>query len=633
MLGADAALVCLTVSLPGAARAQQPPAPAPPPPRPVVPVPGPPVDSAARASVDSIRGLSDTLRTPPVRRDSIQPPIARAELPTGVTAGPAYRWRGDSVLASGALTLLDLLERVPGLASFRSGYLASVQTAAYNGDFRRVRVFRDGVELDPVDPRNGGVLDLVDVPIWQAEEIAIEPAAGEVRVFIRTRTVRNRTPQTRVDVATGDDETNLYRAYYGKRFGNGGLIQVNAQQLGTGSRNRRTGGGGDAVNAFVRLGWARRTVSVDALLTRLQRRRNRTLDFLAPQTTVLPPFSGRRDEGYLRVGVGDPERGVWAQAIGNVLQFRNESPLRASTAPDSIRADTSLYRAQYVLTGGVSYVGVRLTGTGRARVFNGRTDFAPAVRASLDRARLSVSALAERAGVDSSRRLDVSARLTPLRRVAFVGAVSRTRSGAAVGGGTRNVARAEAAAQVGGAWLSAGRVIRDGGVFAPPLAYELIDATPSLKPAAVTEPRAMGTIAALRGRVYRDVQADVNAVVWDAPGNFRPRYQGRAELRLLTNWRSRFPSGEFGANLAVFDEYRSAMSAQFASTAASGTAGTTTLRAGESNQLGALVEVRLQSAVISFQIRNALGRRLEYVPGLTAPRAVSIYGVRWEFGN
>jgi hypothetical protein len=58
-----------------------------------------------------------------------------------------------------------------------------------------------------------------------------------------------------------------------------------------------------------------------------------------------------------------------------------------------------------------------------------------------------------------------------------------------------------------------------------------------------------------------------------------------------------------------------------------------TLRAGPSNQLGALLEFRLQSAVVSFQIRNALSRRVEYVPGLRAPGAISIYGVRWEFSN
>lgn len=589
------------------------------------------VDSAARASKDSIRGIPDTLRTPPVRRDSIQPPITRAELPIGVTIGPAYRYRGDTVLATGALTVLDLLERIPGLSGFRSGYLASIQTAAYNGDFRRVRLFRDGVELDAVDPRNGGVQDLVDLPLWQAEEVSVEPAAGEVRVHVRTRTVRNRTPFTRVDVLTGDDETNLYRAYYGKRFGNGGLLQVTAQQFGTGSRNRRAGGGGDVVNPVIRLGWAHRDVSVDAYLTRLDRRRNATLDPNNQQAELLPRLSVRRDEGYLRVGVGDPEQGVWAQAIANVLRFRNEEPDKRSDTVST--ADTSLYRAQYVVAGGANRWGLRASGTGRLRVFDGRTDVAPQARLSYDRQRLSVWALAERAGLDSSRRVDVSARLAPLERFAVVALASRTRSTAALGGGTRNVARVEAAARIGDAWLSAGRILRSAGTFAPPLAYTL---GPSLDdrmlPAAYTEPRAMGTIAALRGRVYRDVQADVNGTVWDDAGAFRPRYQGRAELRLVTGWRSRFPSGEFGANIAVFDEVRSTMSAPFRDPA--DTTGTTVLlRAPFSNQLGALVEVRLQSAVITFQIRNALGRRFEYVPGVRAPGALSLYGVRWEFSN
>jgi hypothetical protein len=147
-------------------------------------------------------------------------------------------FRGDTILATGALTLLDVLERVPGVTGFRSGYIASAQTAAYNGDFRRLRVFRDGVELDPVDPRNGGVLDLADVQLWQGDELSVEPAAGVLRVHIRTRAPRNRTPQSRVDVLTGDDETNVFRAFYGKRFANGTLLQFNAQQYSTGSRNR-----------------------------------------------------------------------------------------------------------------------------------------------------------------------------------------------------------------------------------------------------------------------------------------------------------------------------------------------------------------------------------------------------------
>ncbi|MGZ8493240.1 MAG: hypothetical protein ACXWZS_13660, partial [Gemmatirosa sp.] len=71
-------------------------------------------DSSARARSDSVRGIPDSL-PPRVRRDSIQPPLAVSEQPTTVEVGPLYRWTRDSLFRTGALTALDLLDRVPGL--------------------------------------------------------------------------------------------------------------------------------------------------------------------------------------------------------------------------------------------------------------------------------------------------------------------------------------------------------------------------------------------------------------------------------------------------------------------------------------------------------------------------------------
>ena len=59
------------------------------------------------------------------------------------------------------------------------------------------------------------------------------------------------------------------------------------------------------------------------------------------------------------------------------------------------------------------------------------------------------------------------------------------------------------------------------------------------------------------GRATEDLRLDVWGMAWDAPGLYRPQYQTRAELRLQTNWLSRFPSGNFGFTFAVVDEYRS----------------------------------------------------------------------------
>ena len=543
-------------------------------------------------------------------------------------AGPAYRFRGDTILASGAITIADMLERIPGVVVYRTGYIASAQTASYLGDFRRIRIFRDGIEIDPVDPRNGGVLDLTDVQLWQAEEVSIEPTAGEVRVFIRTRAPRNTTPQTRVDVYTGDQETNLYRAFYGKRFTNGGLVQVDLQQYGTGSRDR-IGSGGDATNALVRLGWARRNRSLDLTFTRIDRRRNQTRDFFT-QDSVLVNFLGRRDEAYLRAGFGDPDAGIWGQAIANVLRFRQESPKRAA-GDTAVAPDTSVYRNQYVLTGGLTRWGVRFTATDRYRIGNHNAYNAPSIRASYERDRLSISAVGERVGTDSTKRLDVSGRFAILPRLALVGGLSSTTGDSAVGG-TRRVIRAEVAANIArSAWLSVGRVIRDGGIFLPPRLYAL----PAGTPVASLEDRASGFVASLRGAVLRAITADFGGTAWSSSGLYRPRYQGRGELRYASNFLGRFPTGEFGLMVAFSDEYRSSIPFPLAPAPATAPLGPVTItRVGASNTIGAQLEIRLQRAVVSYQVRNLGSSFYQEVPGLYLPRgAISYYGVRWEFSN
>ena len=593
-------------------------------------------DTTRRGSIDSISAVRDTLKTPPVKRDSIKAPLVRAEMPTaGVIAGPAYRFRGDTVLATGSLTVADLLERIPGVTVFRSGYLASAQTASYLGDFRRIRVFRDGVEVNAVNPRNGNVLDLTDVQLWQAEEVTIEPTPGEVRVYLRTRAPRNTTPQTRADVYTGDQQTNLYRAFYGKRFTNGGLVQVNLQQYGTGGRGSRNGGGGDAVNALVRLGWARGNRSLDVTFTRLDRRRNQTTDYFTLDS-VLVNFVGRRDEGYIRAGVGDPERGVWAQAIANVLHFRLESPQRLPVASTDtttqVFPDTNTYQNQYVLTGGLTRWGVRFTATDRYRTgYGARGYHAPSLRASYERDRLTLSAVAERVGTDSTKRLDLSGRLAVLPRVAVVGGLSTTNGDSAVGG-TRQVARVELAAQVArAAWLSIGRIQRGAQILSPPRVY----AVPGGTPVAVREGQVGGTVATLRGEVLPFITADVGGTVWNSAGYYRPRYEGRAELRFASNFLRRFPSGEFGVTAALSDAYRSAVAFPLVPSGnATGTPTITLGRAGASNLIRALLEIRIQRAVLTFESRNVGSRLYQEVPGIYMPRgAINYYGVRWEFSN
>jgi hypothetical protein len=135
----------------------------------------------------------------------------------------------------------------------------------------------------------------------------------------------------------------------------------------------------------------------------------------------------------------------------------------------------------------------------------------------------------------------------------------------------------------------------------------------------------------LRGPVYKDVRLEVNGLAWDAASLYRPQYQLRAELRLETQWLSRFRTGNFGLIFAVTDEYRSRT--PFLPAVAGDSAAAEGTFAPAFNTLGALLEIRIQQATVSYQVRNALNREFEYVPGIRAPRPLSFYGVRWNFFN
>jgi hypothetical protein len=148
-------------------------------------------DSIARveaARLARLRALADTIKAP----------IARAEVPPSLAIGQRYSWDRNGLPATGALTLGELIDRVPGVTSFRAGWIAAPEMAAVNGRFRRVRIFLDGIELDPLNSRLRGQHDLSLIDLFQLEDATIEPGADEVRVHLRNWRVQSTTPTTRV---------------------------------------------------------------------------------------------------------------------------------------------------------------------------------------------------------------------------------------------------------------------------------------------------------------------------------------------------------------------------------------------------------------------------------------------------
>lgn len=555
----------------------------------------------------------DTVR---VARDSVQPPLATAPVPPMSGSLEPYVWDREAIFSSGALTLLDLVERVPGVTGFRAGWLLSPEQASYLGAFGRVRVFYDNVELDPLDVRTGGPLDLATIELWTLEQVAVERGAGELRLHLRSWRVRRTTPDTRTDVATGEPNTNQFRGFFGRRFGNGAAVQAGFQQFSTGESN--VGGDGDQLGLMARVGWASTRWSIDGFATRTRRVRTD----IEPFEEGFAPVRGVEDArmlAYLRAGYRDPlQEGLWAQVLAASDSYDETSE---HVAPADT-ADTTRSRVQYVASAGWNVGALRLEGTARLRAGEGEQWFSPAARAALARGWWAADAYVERRADDSTQRLDAAVRLTPLSFLWASVAASRTSSTGDDDRPEQTSVRGEVGLRLRRAWLIGGMMMRDGGPTGAPIVFdpELVGVDPG---------RVTGIYGGLRGPIWQDLSADVLVTLWEQaePGLFyQPEFEGRAELRLDTRWLRRFPSGEFGLKAALRADYRDDVHFPRAQELPV----LTTLG---NPVFSALLEIRIQDATVFFQGRNIMSQQYELLPQIRMPRQLLLYGVRWQFWN
>ena len=593
--------------------AQEPPAPRP------LPKPVPVVADTARP--DSGAAAARTAKV----RDTLKTPTARPYVPRSTEIGSnGWHWTREELFASNALTLGELLAGVPGVTLLSTGFIIAPQSIAYLGDPGRVHIYVDGIELDAVNVRNGGITDFAVPPLWAMEDVRAERGAGELRVHLRTWRVERTTPVTRADVLTGSESVNLYRGFFGKRLDNGGVLQAGGQQFSTLSRG---GLDGDALSAIVRLGWARGSWSVDGTLLRIGLTRNAGARFLTstPVLNAMPQFKGSESVAYLRVAWRDPEAdGPWAQLIAATLRAgednstSSETGIFAPVATPGDSVDTTASRSQYVLAAGITRWGLRLSTTNRLRSIGGKSFFSPGVRAEYDTRLLTISAFAEH-GIDSTTRVDVLARFAPFSWLNVGAAQSRASPKNSSLGPTLTATRIEAGVQWRDRWLTAGIIRRSSSRLSP--AIELDSAV-----LAVDAPAATGTIVSLRGPIALGWSLDLDLMTWDAPGSYRPQTQARTTLRFSSSFLNRFPRGTFHLLASGTFDYRTATlvplgSDPFGQVAAA------------AGVYSSLLEIRIGSAVISWQARNIVGLVFETYPGYVMPIRTNVYGLRWDFWN
>jgi hypothetical protein len=600
----------------------------------------------ARPTADSLLRDSlarrDSLHRLALRRDTLKAPFARSSMPVPVEIGQTLIYDRAALFASGAITLQDLLDRIPGITGLRGGWFAAPMASAYMGDVRRVRVFVDGVEYDAIDPRTDRQLDLTEVPLWTFEELRIERGATEVRVYGRTWRVDRTTPYTRTDISTGDQQTNMYRGFFGRRWHGGEGFQVAAQQYGT-TPPFRGDPSSDQLTLLGRVGWARGRFSIDAFALRTNRNRGTILPHSVREPTLMdsvPGLQSSRTDAYLRAGWGDPEHGPWLQALASSLGYsisHGTTNIFLSSGPDTVR-DTTRFQAQYVLTGGLTLGLVRVDAAERLRVFEGQRLATPSARAELVSGPLALSAFAEGRGPDSLARVEATARLTPLPFLSLLASAGRSSDRRVIdSSGTINFLRGEAGVRLFGLWFIGGVMRRDSTFLPPPLVFAAPRDSISGQPrpvigspyTTIASPAATGFTAAIRGPLYQALRADLEAIRWnDSAGFYRPHWQTRSQLYLATNWLSRFPSGNFGVLVALTHEYRSRTYFPITTSSGPGVASVP-----DSKIYNLQIEFRILSAILSYQFRNLVGYPYQTVPGLLMPRQTQFYGVRWEFWN
>lgn len=579
-------------------------------------------DSQDRGEIRDSTAIKDTVLTvsirDTIRTDTLKPRIGRDNSPRAFEIGKTYRYSRDELYATGALTVTDVLSKLQGLTTFQTGWIPSPQVAAYNGDISRLRIFYDGIEVDDLEPRNGAAFDLRNVQLWSLEEISITRGANDLRIDIRSWEYNNTIPYTRVDVLTGDMNTNLYHGFFGKRFSNGTALQLAGEQYGV--TDPRSGGGGDQLSLFARYGVGKEKWSVDA--TVLRTRSTRVITQRLAGGSLLPGYKASNTIAYIRGVVGSESGGPFAQFIASSQSLRENSShtneadaARYGFPSDTVDSATSA--SQYVATVGFVRWGANIKLNNRYRRFLGKGYNAMSAELSYAHRVGGVSLLAEKDGWSGLTQLEIGGKLDPFNRISIAGYVGQRSadSDRTFLLGSKS-ARVEAGVRVyGDAWLSAGIITRDTSLTLPPSVY---DSSFS----AVYVGQTTGTMYGVRGPLSHGFSIDAGATVWNNASPYTPDYQFRGELMFATQWLSRFPRGNFGFQIAPSVEQRGRV--VFPTSAGD-------IEAQASRIYSIRAELRILRGTVSYQYRNMTLAVYEQVPGYLMPRRANIFGMRWFF--
>jgi hypothetical protein len=521
----------------------------------------------------------------------------------------------DSLRFTGALTLGDLLVRVPGVFVARGGFLGQAEPALYGGrGAAGLEVYWDGLPYVPVG-RDSVYLDVGRVPLAPLERVEVQVLPDRVRVDLITRRVAAVEPQTEVRVATGELDYQSYRAGFARRWASGLGVSLMAEYNNLGG-DANTTTSSRQTDLWLKVEYVpRATLGASYQVTRSSWRR-------AASAGRVDGWEVARRDGAFRAFVAAREDGLGWRLQGTVASTDASGDSVASTRTvyqTMLEASHTWSRASAVLSGRLGYAyrpwqlelaggwhpwpWLTVGGHARASGFTGRrhgTD----VRASAG-ARLPLGFALR--GEVTRRDAPQAPRLrsdSGQEELAWLGALRWEHTRATI-----EVARVERAA------------------FRP-FAF----------PAGLTTPDSLGptprTQAVMLHASLRPLPG-LQLAGWYADplrggGDFEfPRHARYAATFHSKFWRQ-YKSGVFALRAEIAAE---SWSGGPAGLMVDGSGQTSQLLASGATFVDLHIELQIVGVTLFWAMRNMTATHASYVPGLGFPRLVQFYGAHWTFAN
>jgi hypothetical protein len=256
--------------------------------------------SAGQVVPDSLRARRDTLGVPPDSVEVVQDPVLGLDrqetpadsipaqdtlpafdLPALAQATPSgwgtgiWEWDRDAILGSRASTLAELVGQVTGAVLLRGGdYGMPVSVSAFGAGGDRIRVFREGIEMVPLE---GSTPDLTRIGLSGLRSVRVVRSVGELRIELERVGGEDGRPFSLVEAGTGDLGTSIFRGTFAAPRAFGGILALAMDRVDTkGPQGREPGSGtggwiqfghGIGSRGSVTVGFARMTASRGEIYT------------------------------------------------------------------------------------------------------------------------------------------------------------------------------------------------------------------------------------------------------------------------------------------------------------------------------------------------------------------------------